>query len=228
MVRSGHSETEVAIAQRNTANAQSTKFGWFNYAAWSYPEGGVNGLQTLLVQLPLQTAWYWRVTGYFAHTITVIIISEAEQVVNDRQLNVIQVSESLSNTTYPMSLPSKNQENAHPHVTLSHSPSYHSGLQHHTTLGYTSTNQLPLSTKHHPGSKPTTKYQGGLSQSILDCNHILSWVTYYKQKTTLLGHAPPYPNSKISSPIMYSHMWPMMGASALRRHQEVFLGKNKF
>lgn len=43
---------------------------------------------------------------------------------------------------------------------------------------------------------------------------------YTTGKTTLLCHAAPYPNSKISSPIMNSHMWPMMGASALRRHQE--------
>ena len=56
-----------------------------SFLVCSYPEGGVNSLQTLLVQLPLDTARCWWVAGHFAYTVTIIIISTAEQVMS--QLN---------------------------------------------------------------------------------------------------------------------------------------------
>lgn len=56
-------------------------------SACSYPEGGVNSLQTLLVELPLEAGWCWWVAGYFAHTVTIFIISGAEQAVSGSQLN---------------------------------------------------------------------------------------------------------------------------------------------
>lgn len=47
-------------------------------------------------------------------------------------------------------------------------------------------------------------------------SEVKGWLVVYE----ILSHESrasyvPYPNSKKSSPIMYSHMWPMMGASAL-------------
>lgn len=41
----------------------------------TYPEGGVNGLQALLVKVPFEAGRYWWVASHLTITVTILVIS---------------------------------------------------------------------------------------------------------------------------------------------------------